>query len=95
MENLPRGVWCTTEGKYYLERCPKCGMENYALNVASGICTWCGFDANVEFKREYLNAPLTTQCPLFEECVDGEKESISHGLRCKMWNGEQCMVGFE
>lgn len=32
--------------KKHLIRCPKCGKENYALNVAIGICTWCGFDAN-------------------------------------------------
>lgn len=27
-----------------LIRCPKCGRENYAPNVALGICTWCGFN---------------------------------------------------
>ena len=40
-----------------LIRCPQCGQENYALNVARGICTWCGFDGREllkeeEFKRE-------------------------------------------
>lgn len=29
-----------------LIRCPECGLENYAPNVASGVCTWCGFDSN-------------------------------------------------
>ena len=29
-----------------LEKCPKCGRENYTPNVTSGICTWCEFDAN-------------------------------------------------
>lgn len=29
-----------------LIRCPKCDRENYSPNVSSGICTWCGFDAN-------------------------------------------------
>jgi len=29
-----------------LQRCPKCERENYAPNVMSGICAWCGFDAN-------------------------------------------------
>lgn len=29
-----------------LIRCPKCGRENYSMNVASGICTWCGYDGN-------------------------------------------------
>lgn len=34
------------DGKTYLVRCPKCKRENYALAVSSGICAWCGFDAN-------------------------------------------------
>ena len=29
-----------------LLRCPKCGKENYAMNVIKGICTWCGFNAH-------------------------------------------------
>jgi ribosomal protein L37E len=32
--------------KLALIRCPECHMENYAMNVLSGICTWCGFDVN-------------------------------------------------
>lgn len=28
-----------------LTRCPKCGRENYAPNVISGICCWCGYNA--------------------------------------------------
>lgn len=91
MESLPRGVWKGPSGNYYLERCPKCDMENYALNVASGICTWCGFDANKGYKNS--NPPLTPQCPLFEVCKEQDKRSVEGGLRCVMWNGEQCMVG--
>jgi ribosomal protein L37E len=30
----------------YLVRCFKCGKENYAPAVATGKCSWCGFDAN-------------------------------------------------
>jgi hypothetical protein len=42
-----------TDGTYTLQKCPQpeCGLENYALNVLQGICTWCGFDAN-EVKNE-------------------------------------------
>jgi predicted Zn-ribbon and HTH transcriptional regulator len=29
-----------------LQRCPSCKKENYALNVMSGQCTWCPFNAN-------------------------------------------------
>jgi ribosomal protein L37E len=32
--------------KVYLTCCPKCGLENYAMNVSSGFCTWCGYDGN-------------------------------------------------
>ena len=34
-----------------LIRCPKCGKENYAPNVASGVCTWCGYDAHELLKK--------------------------------------------
>jgi ribosomal protein L37E len=34
------------DGKTYLVRCPKCGRENWAPAVASGVCAWCGYDAN-------------------------------------------------
>ncbi len=56
MENkqLPRGLWRDDKtGKIALERCPKCGRENYIMNVLSGRCTWCGFDANKEYGKEY------------------------------------------
>ena len=29
-----------------LQKCPLCDRENYALNVSSGQCTWCPFNAN-------------------------------------------------
>ena len=35
-----------------LLRCPKCRKENYAPNVASGICTWCGYDAHELIKED-------------------------------------------
>lgn len=30
----------------YLQRCPKCDLENYAISVSSGVCAWCGHDVN-------------------------------------------------
>lgn len=42
----------SSEGKIFLERCFQCGRENYAMAVASGICVWCGFDANEEEEVE-------------------------------------------
>ncbi len=38
-------------GKVYLVRCPKCERENYAPAVASGVCVWCGYDANKDWKH--------------------------------------------
>jgi ribosomal protein L37E len=31
--------------KLFLVRCPKCGVENYAPAVSSGICVLCGYKA--------------------------------------------------
>ena len=31
------------EGDLFLVKCFVCKRENYALNVALGICTWCGW----------------------------------------------------
>ena len=39
-------------GKTYLVRCPKCKKENYAMAVSSGVCCWCGYDANKEGGEE-------------------------------------------
>ena len=39
------GIWKGENGNFFMVRCPKCEKENYALNVASGICTWCGYEA--------------------------------------------------
>lgn len=47
-----------TGKKVYLQRCFKCGKENYGPMVASGCCAWCGFDAN---KDVVLKARMTEQ----------------------------------
>ena len=36
------------DDKHALVNCPECHKENYAVNVLSGVCTWCGFDINGE-----------------------------------------------
>ncbi len=52
-DKLPKGLWRDEEtGRIALERCPKCGRENYIMNVLLGICTWCGYDANKEYGDE-------------------------------------------
>jgi ribosomal protein L37E len=43
---LAEGVeYWKDEDTLLLLRCPKCHRENYAPNVAKGICTWCGYNA--------------------------------------------------
>lgn len=42
-------------GKLYLIRCPECKRENYAMNVSSGICAWCGFDGNANNNNKEVN----------------------------------------
>ena len=50
---LARGVsYYPDTDMLLLIRCPKCGKENYAPNVASGICTWCGYDGRELLKKE-------------------------------------------
>ncbi len=45
------GIEYHTHGSHLLLiRCPECGKENYALNVITGICTWCGYDAKTDPK---------------------------------------------
>lgn len=48
------------DGRLYLVRCfactPERGKENYALNVSSGVCTWCGW-------TELLPAPSVSGSP--------------------------------
>ena len=50
MKNLPTGLWVDAETeRIAMIRGPSCGRENYCMNVLSGICTWCGYDANKNF----------------------------------------------
>ena len=63
---LARGVeYYPDRDELLLLRCPKCGRENYALNVAKGICTWCGFNAREMLKQRCVD------CKHYwaEECV--------------------------
>jgi ribosomal protein L37E len=48
----PKGTfWSESRKMLFLVRCPKCKAENYSPNAATGICTWCGFDANAPIKK--------------------------------------------
>jgi ribosomal protein L37E len=45
-DRMEGSTFITKEGTIALVVCPECGKENYAMNVMSGVCTWCGYDAN-------------------------------------------------
>jgi ribosomal protein L37E len=32
--------------RFYIIRCPRCRRENWGIAVATGMCCWCGLDAN-------------------------------------------------
>lgn len=42
------------DGKLFLVRCMMCpdagerGRENYAMNVAAGLCAWCGWGSRLQ-----------------------------------------------
>lgn len=40
--------WTTSDGHVFLQRCHKCGRENYGAAVATGVCVWCGHDEKTE-----------------------------------------------
>jgi ribosomal protein L37E len=44
---LAAGVeYCEDTDDLLLIKCPKCGCENWAPQVATGTCAWCGYDAH-------------------------------------------------
>jgi hypothetical protein len=42
-----------SNGQVYLFKCPECRRENCAINVSTGICTWCGLDGNNYYKDKF------------------------------------------
>lgn len=57
-----KSKWLAHGVEYYPEsdtllliRCPKCGRENWAPQVASGTCAWCGYDGHELLKDEKVN----------------------------------------
>lgn len=45
-EYVGHGYQSKKDGKLFIERCPMCEKENYAINIPTGTCAWCGYDAN-------------------------------------------------
>jgi ribosomal protein L37E len=46
-------VWQSNH-KIFMQRCPKCGRENWAPAVANGICAWCGYVATTKDIEEII-----------------------------------------
>lgn len=56
-EKLPLGLFRDEDtGAIAMCRCPKCHKENYIMNVLSGRCTWCGYDANKDYPARPVDA---------------------------------------
>lgn len=57
--------YCPDDGTIILIRCPKCGIENYAMAAADGICYSCGFNAHkdptLQEKIQKINNKLKEQ----------------------------------
>lgn len=57
--------YCPKSNTILLIRCPKCGIENYAMAVADGICYSCGFNAHkdpaIQEKIRNINNKLKQQ----------------------------------
>lgn len=53
VKHLTRGVeYYPASDTLLLIVCPKCGRENWAPNVAAGICSWCGYDAHELIEKD-------------------------------------------
>jgi len=35
-------VFRADDGRLFMQRCPRCGRENYSCAVSSGACAFCG-----------------------------------------------------
>ncbi len=44
------------DGSIGMIRCFECGRENYAMAVSSGMCAWCGHDANEQPSTNQTNS---------------------------------------
>lgn len=55
----PKNGFKGKSGKYFLEFCPDCERENRIADVASGLCHWCGFNANI-----LKSSPLNRKSPV-------------------------------
>ena len=47
------GIEVLDNDKILLIRCPKCHRENWAPEVISGRCAWCGYNAYMD--NEFIN----------------------------------------
>ena len=51
-KNVGGGFVGKKDGAVGLQKCPACGERNHAMAVMTGVCAWCGFDANPLIKEQ-------------------------------------------
>ena len=51
--------WESSDRRLYLQRCVRCGVENYSLCVADGVCYFCGW--SVKNKATWEDAPVDAE----------------------------------
>ena len=68
-----KSKWLAQGVEYYPEtdmllmiRCPKCGRENWAPQVASGTCAWCGYDGHELLKDDKVNPYSINQRKVYD-----------------------------
>jgi len=54
--SLPVGLELIN-GTLYMFQCPKCQKENIVANIATGVCSHCGYDAKPEYAPHQNNEP--------------------------------------
>lgn len=65
-------------------RCPQCCNENYALNITTGTCSSCGWDAN-ELQKAKRDLANSVQCQMV--CGNGGGvPTDKHVLGCPQYS---------
>lgn len=68
-----------------LIRCPMCNRENYALNVATGVCSWCSYSLHTNdfevTRPEYIETITLTneEYEAFEKMINAPMSDKQRG----------------
>lgn len=66
------GIEALEDGQILLMRCPRCKRENYALEVISGYCVWCGYNTH---KDEELKKKIADHA--FDRTLQENKDILN------------------